>query len=332
MDISVIVPIYGVERYIERCLRSLFTQSKTNGVEFVLVNDCTQDRSFEVAKAIVGEYSELNVVLVDKKCNEGLAKARLTGVESSSGDYIIHIDSDDWCERTMLEDLWAEVQESHSDIIICDFHIDSHRGHEYVSAELSQDNFECVNIMMKSAILGSVWNKLFKRQLYVKANFSLNERINMWEDMLLCSALFCYAEKISYLPMAYLHYVRGGGHCITYNIGMKTFKEMLRVVVIVEQFFKERNLYAKISRSLLIRKAELKFMILEYYSDKRNRLAGWQDHLILYPELKVQILHLNEVSMSKRVCLYLTNIGRGELFYFVNSVRRFVIKILSSLK
>ena len=103
--ISVVVPVYGVERYIERCVRSLFSQTMIEGVEFIFVNDCTKDKSMEILMDLLKQYPsrQSQVRVVDHKENMGLAAARITALNLAKGEYVINLDSDDYFERDMLE-------------------------------------------------------------------------------------------------------------------------------------------------------------------------------------------------------------------------------------
>ena len=82
--ISVIVPVYGVEKYIERCARSLFEQTYRD-VEYIFVNDCTKDNSIFILQGVLHDYPNLNVIIINKKHNEGLPQARKTGILASHG-------------------------------------------------------------------------------------------------------------------------------------------------------------------------------------------------------------------------------------------------------
>ena len=98
IKVSVIVPIYEVERYIERCARSLFEQTMLSGIEFIFVDDCTPDYSIEILHNTLKEYPEreAQVTILTHSANKGLAAARKTGVRAARGEYISHCDSDDW--------------------------------------------------------------------------------------------------------------------------------------------------------------------------------------------------------------------------------------------
>src|SRR5690606_34101887 len=106
--ISVVIPIYNVEKYIERCVRSLFEQTLQN-VEYIFVDDSSLDRSVEIVKQILNEYvdRQSHVHFVEHPQNRGLPAARNSGVSKAKGDYIFHCDSDDWLEKDALYELYA---------------------------------------------------------------------------------------------------------------------------------------------------------------------------------------------------------------------------------
>ncbi len=98
--VSIIVPIYNVEKYIERCAVSLFEQDFED-IEYIFVNDCTPDNSVEILEKVIEKYPnrKSHLKIVHHKENKGLGSARNTGLEQATGNYILHIDSDDWCEK-----------------------------------------------------------------------------------------------------------------------------------------------------------------------------------------------------------------------------------------
>ena len=100
--VSVIVPVYGVERYMERCARSLFEQT-LDDIEFIFVDDCSPDRSLDILNEVLEEYvdRQLQTQIVRLDQNGGLPNARKVGLRLATGNYIIHCDSDVWVERDM---------------------------------------------------------------------------------------------------------------------------------------------------------------------------------------------------------------------------------------
>ena len=123
INLSVLVPVYGVEKYIERFARSLFNQSMTNNVEFVFIDDCSVDNSIPNLEKVINEYPQLKQQIRIERLpkNMGLLGARLAGLKMAKGEYIICNDSDDWVEPTMLEDMYKTAKSGNFDIVISDF-------------------------------------------------------------------------------------------------------------------------------------------------------------------------------------------------------------------
>ena len=118
--VSVIVLVYKVEKYIERCARSLFEQTLQD-IEYIFVDDCTPDRSIEILERVLEDYPERKsqVIILHNERNSGLPFSRRRGVEAASGDYIIHCDSDDWPESDMYAKLYAKASSENLDMVKC---------------------------------------------------------------------------------------------------------------------------------------------------------------------------------------------------------------------
>ena len=102
--VSIIIPVYGVEKYIERCARSLFEQT-LDDIEYLFIDDCTPDKSVEILKRVLEEYPhrKSQVVIHRMEQNSGQAKVREWGMQNATGEYVIHCDSDDWVDIHMYE-------------------------------------------------------------------------------------------------------------------------------------------------------------------------------------------------------------------------------------
>lgn len=116
--VTVVIPVYGVEKYIEKCVRSLMEQTLTD-VEYIFINDCTPDRSITILKKVVDQFSlrKPNVRIINNVKNQGQAKSRRAGIMAATGEYVIHCDPDDWVEPTWLETLYNEAQKFDADIV-----------------------------------------------------------------------------------------------------------------------------------------------------------------------------------------------------------------------
>ena len=118
--VSIIVPIYNSERYLHRCIDSLLLQSYED-IEFILVDDGSRDNSGTICDDYSVKDDRIKVI---HQSNQGVSVARQTGLDHSSGEYIIHVDSDDWIEPTAIESLYEKAQKDDADMVISDYWIE----------------------------------------------------------------------------------------------------------------------------------------------------------------------------------------------------------------
>jgi glycosyltransferase involved in cell wall biosynthesis len=130
--VSIVVPIYGVEKYIERCARSLFEQT-FDDIEYIFVNDSTKDASIEVLQTVIEEYPHRKnqIKILHHPENRGLPQARKTGILAAKGDYIINFDSDDWVEHTIIEVVYTKASQDKADIVVCDIYKSNGNVHKH---------------------------------------------------------------------------------------------------------------------------------------------------------------------------------------------------------
>ena len=121
--VSVVVPVYGVEAYIGQCVRSLFSQTWDN-CEFIFVDDGSPDNSISVLEGILAKEfpGQQSCVKIIHKSNSGLPRARMTGLAEAKGDFIIHVDSDDWVEPDYVRNLVGKALDEGADVVYCDFY------------------------------------------------------------------------------------------------------------------------------------------------------------------------------------------------------------------
>ena len=165
--VSVIIPVYGVEQYIERCARSLFEQT-LDDIEYLFIDDCTPDKSIEILKQVLEEYPQRKnqVVIHRMEHNSGQAKVREWGMRNATGEYVIHCDSDDWVDVHMYEDMYKKAKENNADVVLCDYY-----ESDGVSKKLMNDFLpNKVEDTMSSTLLKKtrsvLWNKLVRRSIY----------------------------------------------------------------------------------------------------------------------------------------------------------------------
>lgn len=204
VKVSVIVPVYNVEKYIDKCLDSLVNQTLQD-IEIIVVNDGSPDNSQQIIDRYVENYPEKVVSYIKK--NGGLGDARNYGIERAGGQYIGFVDSDDWVDKNMFKSMYEMAQKESLDVVLCDL-IEIDDGWEQGTiAKGYRGNTSVVEIPKYDYILNSLnpamaCNKLFKRTIFYVKKFP----IQLYEDMATIPILLSYANKIGYLPCAFYYY------------------------------------------------------------------------------------------------------------------------------
>ena len=237
-QISIIVPVYGVEKSLHRCLDSIIAQTFTDW-ECLLVDDGSKDRSGVICDEYVQKDNRFRVI---HKTNGGVAMARQTGLDNAVGSYIIHIDSDDYAEPEMLENmlhalLWQDV-----DILITDFFYIDSKGHK----QLFKQEFKGNNIRQLSTeilyqhIHGSLWNKLVKNDCVKVSCAKFYSGINYCEDVLFWAQMAKCNFRVGYHPNAYYNYVYTPGS-ITKQLDYANYEMRKQFVFRLEELDIDRN-------------------------------------------------------------------------------------------
>ena len=193
--VSILVPVYGVEDYIERCSRSLFEQTYKN-IEYIFVNDSTKDNSIDILCDIIKQYPQIKdkIKIINHERNIGLSGARITALKHSSGKYISWVDSDDYVEPDMIERMVKKVVETGADIVTCNTIVHYNGYEDKLITPQDIDSMEMVLLMLQKKIPVSVWARLIKKELYTKYNIAPLLGVNNGEDFQVMPRLVYYAS------------------------------------------------------------------------------------------------------------------------------------------
>ena len=202
--ISVIIPVYNVEQYLDRCLESVVNQTLED-IEIILVNDGSTDNSLKTCEKFAQKDNRIKII---NRKNSGLAAVRNAGLKEASGEYIGFIDSDDWVDTDYYEKLYNTAKKYNSDIAYADFirrgkHKNKKRmkfEKEIVSTEIRDKIDNCKNLT-----LGCVWNKIYRKELIFDNNLSFPEG-HVYEDGLFSMESIYYANSVVSTPNTYYYY------------------------------------------------------------------------------------------------------------------------------
>lgn len=268
--ISVIVPIFNVEKHIDRCINSILCQTFKD-FEVLLIDDGSTDTS----GSICDEYAKMdNRIKVFHKQNEGISATRQFGFENAEGDYIQYIDSDDWIEPNMLELMYNKAISTKSDIVGCNF-IQEFEN-KSIKTKATYDTVEAFRKAVISNYWGVVWKLLIKKNIITNNCIQFPKGIDGGEDYCFVVNLSLSTSCISFVDMFLYHYNRKNN---TSFINTPSFKKLFFQVEAtnkVEDKIKEINLELLYHNELTQRKGAVKRALLINYLTKSYRI---------YPEI-----------------------------------------------
>lgn len=240
MKVSVIVPIYNVEKYIGRCVHTLMRQTLQE-VEFIFVDDAATDSSMNILCTVIASYPDRMpfVKIIRHEHNKGLPAARNTGLQYATGEYVFHCDSDDFMEHDALERLYETATKNNADIVWCDYTemlptMEKHKPQPSFSTPL-----EAIKAMLTGNMEYNVWNKLAKRSLYTDNGIEFPEGHTMGEDLTIIM-LFACAGNVAYVEYAAYHYERTNPTAVTRMLTREKQEALNYNVKRVEAFLTER--------------------------------------------------------------------------------------------
>lgn len=262
--VSIIVPVYNVRDYLEKCLESLVNQTLKN-IEIIVVNDGSPDDS----QLIIDKYAKRYPKLIKSyiKENGGLSDARNYGMARTSGDYIAFVDSDDYVDNTMYQKLYEKAVSGNYDLVVCDL---NYVYPDYIKSGFSNIDKDLVskdqikNIMTK--IYPAAWNKLYKKCLLENIYFKKNV---WWEDVEFIYRLFPSINSIGVVKKNLYQYVqRSGAITSTFNDKIYHYIDNWNGVI---AFYKENNLFDEY-------KQELEYSYVRYlYATMIKGLLKWKN-------------------------------------------------------
>lgn len=308
-DISVIIPIYKAELFIENCARSLFGQSLLN-IEFIFIDDCSPDNSISILEKVIEDYPNRknDTIIIRNINNLGPSTSRLKGLEKSRGRYVIFCDSDDWIEKDMYSILLHTAKKNDADFVWCDF-IDEFKGYKRYRKEAEiEDNKILISSILTGKCHGSQWNKLVKRELLLKHKHLMEIKLSMWEDLLLTIFILEDSNRICYVNKALYHYNQENIQSLLTQLTTNKIEDRVKVCNKLNELFVTNNqefiFKDQLYQRMLLAKMEY---ITEY---NYLNIKRWQE---LWPESNIAKDNVN-ISYIKHIIL---NFACKENFFMV---------------
>lgn len=290
--ITIVIPVYGVEKYIERCARSLFEQS-LDDIEYIFVDDCTPDNSIKILKDVIEKYPKRkkSTKIIEHEINKGLPGARHTGYLHATGEYVLHCDSDDWLLPETCKELYNKAIEDISDVVVFDL---QRTDGIFIKAANTTDIEKFTLDMMYMRSSWSVVNKMFKRSVYdVVRQFPTR---NVGEDMALCLQLIYGCKRMSYINKAFYQYYinpESMSNSITIDKTLRRYEDGKHNADIILDFYYHKPISNTILSALVYIKWSARKIIYgityktEYFLIWRNTYKGIERDFCMNPQVRI---------------------------------------------
>lgn len=306
--VTIIIPVYNVQEYLEKCFNSLINQTYKN-IEIIIIDDGSKDNSLDICKKYEAEYNSI-IKLIHTE-NKGVSSARNLGLKQAKGNYILFLDSDDYIENNMIEILYNNLKTYDVDISMCNYN-------KVVGNEILRNDFEIEKKLLnkseffnkifdKRFYRGFLWNKLFKKELLLNNNkfVEFSEEIHMMEDLLFISQVAENATSFYYDDKSFLYnYVQRNSSALNTKFNYKTVTA-LKVYNILEP---------------LVVKYALDVIDVYLYD---YIICAMRTKMFLKREKKLDIdvlKNLNNIRNSKIIAVF-----RGKNIKFLNKIKLYFI-------
>lgn len=236
--VSVIVPVYNVEKYISKCLDSLVNQT-IKDIEIIVVNDGSKDKSEYIIKEYEKKYK--NIIYL-KKENGGLSSARNFGLIHSKGEYVAFLDSDDYVDKTIYQKMYEKAKQTNSDYVECDFYWEYP---DYKKEDIGYRYKNKKEMFEKARVVA--WNKLIRRDIIIKNNLEFPVGL-YYEDVEFFYKLLPYINKFSFVEEALIYYVQRESSIV--NKQDSRTGHIFKVLDNVINYYKEKGIYEEYKQEI----------------------------------------------------------------------------------
>jgi glycosyltransferase involved in cell wall biosynthesis len=290
IKVSVIVPVYNMEKYLEKCMDSLLNQTLEE-IEIIVIDDGSTDKSPEILE----RYKTLSdKIICVRKENGGRSDARNDGLPYATGEYIGYLDSDDYVDSEMYEVMYNKASEQGSDIVECNLH---HTYAGYEDTEIVAKYYTQEELLCNGR--GVAWNKIYKRDWLVEANVKFPKGL-IYEDMAFFWKLVPYIRKYDYVDIAPVHYVQRSSSIN--NASSERTMHVFDILRDVTDFYKEHGFYEQYekefeylyARILLCSSFERMCRIPDKNIRKRALKLNWRELADNFPEWRSNTTLNNE--------------------------------------
>lgn len=288
--VSIIIPVYNVEKYIKQCLESIFNQTYKE-YEVIIIDDGSTDSS----NKIINSYIGLDNIIILNQENKGVSEARNLGLKKATGEYIVFIDPDDYLQEDYLEKMVNKIKKTNSDVVICgfkSFYDDNRRKSEFNLYKLEDKIYssnEVINLMLELKVKGYVWDKMFKRENLINNNFRFEPGRYVQDWFPIFKEIY-NSSKITFLNEILYNYRLRNGSTV-HKKNMKVTEDYYHAVEEIKTYIREMNIDVE-------KKSYNTFYINTFYNLIRNFYLANKNKKV-YKNFYDSKYKENNISISK---------------------------------
>ena len=279
--VSLIIPVYNVEKYLEKGLKSIEKQTLEN-FEVIIVNDGSTDKSGKIIEKFSKKNSKIKVI---NQTNQGPSAAKNVGIENSSGEYITFMDSDDHLEPMFLETLYTTAKTTFSDIVCCNFNFyyPKQKLKVYMPFTSIPGTYSKQAALRKLLLdLGThhyPWNKIYKRSLFTENNIKYYKMY--FEDIATCPEMFYYSKKITIITQALYNYSIRKNSILT-SMTFEKVNDFISSLGVIRNFLEKKNSFNEYKNYIWAYAQKAKLVSYYYITNlhiKNNNYKGMKKNL-----------------------------------------------------
>lgn len=273
--VSVIMPMYNVEKVMSRSIHSLFAQTLRD-FEVVFVDDCSSDNTDAELRKIIASYGryDISVKIIRHEPNKGVAAARNTGLDNASGEYIYYLDADDYFDDNALEMMYGEALKTDADVVGCEWLLSFETNARHMVQPDVKTGMEAFTKMCNGVMRWNLWLFMVKRSIYEDNGFRFIPGENMGEDMMVMMKILLNSNIVTIIHEPLYHYIQTNSNAMTKNFSAYRGQVTANVKE-VERYLDVIGRKDELSGLLNQLKLNLKLPLI--ISDKESDYRLWQE-------------------------------------------------------